>query len=69
MDKCCLVECGNPVKKDSKVSACEEHEQEVIEMYEEEHHAYQQELYDDWVADCLASCRDGVIQYYASRRL
>lgn len=61
---CCLCECDNPVKKDSKVNACEEHEQEVIEMYEEEYHANQQELYDWWSTECIANCYDGMKQFY-----
>jgi hypothetical protein len=65
---CCLVECGKPVMKDSKVNACKEHEELVHEMLLEESEQMEKELYDEWVSDCLASCRDGVRQYYASRR-
>jgi hypothetical protein len=68
MKKCCLVECGKSVMKDSKVNACEEHEQEVIEMYEEEYRAYQQELYDEWSAEVTRDCNRAIREYYTDRR-
>jgi hypothetical protein len=69
MERCCLVECGKPVKKDSKVNACEEHEQEVSEMYEEEYRAYQQELYDEWSSEVTRDCNRAIREYYTERRL
>jgi hypothetical protein len=65
---CCLVECGKPVMKDSKVNACEEHEEMVHEMLLEESERMEKELYDEWVSDCLVGCNEGVSQYYTSRR-
>ncbi|MED4399823.1 hypothetical protein [Metabacillus fastidiosus] len=59
MDKCCLVECNNPVMENSKVRACEEHEEMIIEIHEEESRQYEQERWSDYYADVMAGIRAG----------
>lgn len=53
MEKCCLVECGSLVMENSKVRACEEHEEMIIELYEDESRKYEEERWSDYNDDIL----------------
>lgn len=59
MEKCCLVECEGLVMENSRVRACEEHEEMIIELYEEESREYEQERWDDYHADVMEGIRAG----------
>jgi hypothetical protein len=64
MNKCCLVECGKPVMKDSKVNACEEHEEMIIELHEEQSRKYEEERWSDYYNDVMEGIRAGNLFEY-----
>jgi hypothetical protein len=46
--RCCFSGCEKEIIKESKVGCCSDHEDGLIEYYEEEYRRNQDELYRDW---------------------